>query len=151
MLHASLMGSGVWGRMDTRVPSLSTCNYHNSVNWLHPNTKRFLVLKKKKIGKKKNGGFGSDPTHISRGWSREEKLDVVRAQDRPWSERNACGRSPASLLGNTQPRGAAACPEGRGLGSRAAGRLPGLSPLSPRKESPRSARRSHTCGRRQGD
>ena len=66
MLHASLMGSGVWGRMDTRVPSLSTCNYHNSVNWLHPNTKRFLVLKKKKIGKKKMVGLEVTP-HISPG------------------------------------------------------------------------------------
>ena len=41
MLWVSLDGREVWGRMDTCiygwVPSLSTWNYHNIVNWLHTN------------------------------------------------------------------------------------------------------------------
>ena len=43
MLHGSLVGRGVWGRMDTCFVWLSSFavhpDYHNIVNWLYPSTK----------------------------------------------------------------------------------------------------------------
>ena len=60
----SLDGRGVWGRMGMYVwvPSLSTWNYHNIVNWLYPNTKLKVVKKKKKFESEATESFGDLPT-----------------------------------------------------------------------------------------
>ena len=47
MLCGNLNGRGAWGRIDSWVPSLFTCNYHNIVNQLYPNTKEKVSKEKK--------------------------------------------------------------------------------------------------------